>query len=328
MKIPSLREVYADYFEIGAAVTPATIKSHSRLLQQHYNSVTAENEMKFERIQPKEGQFSFGDADQIIAFAEEHGIKVRGHTLVWHNQTPRWVFSNEDGSAADRDTILRRMKTHIDTVAGRYKGKVYCWDVVNEVIDEESDGLLRPSPWRDLVGEDFIEKAFQYAHEADDEALLFYNDYNESSPAKCDKIIRLVLSLQEKGIPIHGVGLQAHWNVAEPDYDDIQRAIERYATLGLRLHVTEMDVSVFAWQDRRNIAQPTAEMLDLQQQRYERFFQILRSYKDVIDNVTFWGVADDVTWLHDFPVRGRRNWPFVFDVDHQPKESFWRIAQF
>lgn len=326
--IQSLHEVYREYFDIGAAVTPRTIVSHRDLLSQHFNSVTAENEMKFERIQPSEGKFAFADADSIMDFATLNGMKVRGHTLVWHNQTPRWVFVNKDGSPADRDTVLARMKEHIDTVVNRYKGKIYCWDVVNEVIDEESDAPLRPSPWLDTIGEDFIAKAFEFAHAADEDALLFYNDYNESDPAKCEKIVRLVKSLQEKGVPIHGVGLQAHWNVAQPDTDHIRRAIEQYATLGLRIHVTEMDVSVFAWEDHSKIAQPTADMLELQRGRYEQFFTILRSYKDVIDNVTFWGVADDVTWLDDFPVRGRKNWPFVFDVDHQPKASFWSLTDF
>lgn len=329
VNVPSLHEVYKDHFLIGAAVTPRTIVSQGDLLKKHYNSITAENEMKFISVQPVEGQFTFDDADTLINFAEENGMKMRGHTLVWHNQTPNWVFKNEDGSPASREKILARMEEHINTVVGRYKGRIYCWDVVNEVIEDKTDLYLRKSKWLDQVGEDFIAKAFEFAHKADEDALLFYNDYNESNPVKREKIHRLVKSLLDQGVPIHGVGLQAHWSIHGPSLDDIRAAIELYASLGLQLHVTEMDISVFNHDDRRtDLTEPTAEMLELQHQRYEQVFSLFREYKDVLTNITFWGAADNYTWLDNFPVRGRKNWPFLFDTNQQPKESFYKITQF
>jgi len=188
IEIPSLHKEYEDYFLMGAAVNPLTIKYQKDLIIKHFNSLTAENEMKFESLQAEEGTFTFDQADQLLSFANEYGKKVRGHTLVWHNQTPDWVFTNKNGNPIDRYTLLERMKTHISTVMERYKGQIYSWDVVNEAVSDSGDNLLRDSKWKDIVGEDFIDKAFEYAHLADPNALLFYNDYNESNPEKREKI--------------------------------------------------------------------------------------------------------------------------------------------
>ncbi|GGF94916.1 endo-1,4-beta-xylanase [Paenibacillus abyssi] len=325
--IPALCAQYKDYFDIGAAVNLTTIDTQQELLAAHFNSLTAENDMKFERVHPEEGIYTFEAADRIVQFARQHSMKMRGHTLVWHNQTPAWVFTGADGKPADRDTLLARMKSHIETVAGRYKGRIYGWDVVNEVIEDKSDIWLRSSPWLDQIGEDFIAQAFRYAHEADPSAILFYNDYNECHPEKREKIIRLLRMLKEQEVPVHGMGLQGHWNLNGPSLDDIRAAIEGYAALGLQLQVTELDISVFDYNDRRtDLRQPAEEMLAQQAERYGQIFRIFREYKDVITAVTFWGAADDYTWLDDFPVKGRKNWPFVFDEKHQPKESYWKIA--
>lgn len=323
VEVPSLSKVYEEYFNIGAAVNLNTIASQKDLLRKHFNSITAENDMKFIEIQPAEGQFTFEKADQLAAFAKENGMKMRGHTLVWHNQTPDWVFQD-----ADRETLLQRMKDHITSVMKRYKGTIFCWDVVNEAVTDEGPELYRPTKWLEIIGEDYIEKAFEFAHEADPDALLFYNDYNESNPEKREKIYKLVKSLIDKGVPIHGVGLQAHWNLVNPSLEDIRTAIERYASLGLKLHLTELDISVFNFEDKRtDLKQPTHEMLELQAERYQRVFQLLRQYQNHITSVTFWGAADDYTWLSDFPVKGRKNWPLLFDENHQPKESFWKVVQ-
>ena len=328
-EIPSLYKVFQDYFLIGAALNPSTLASQQGLIKKHFNSITAENEMKFEHLQPEEGRFNFELADKIVSFAKENEMKVRGHTLVWHNQTSDWMFTNEDGSVVGRETLLERMKIHITTVMERYKGEVYCWDVVNEVIEDNGTDVLRESKWTEIIGDDFIEKAFEYAHQADPEALLFYNDYNESHPEKREKIYTLVRGLIKKRVPIHGIGLQAHWNLSGPSYDNIRTAIKKYASLGLTIHLTEMDVSVFNWDDRRvELTEPTEEMLVIQAERYQAFFEILREHANVISSVTFWGAADDYTWLDGFPVEGRKNWPFVFDENHQPKESFWNIVDF
>ncbi|MCI3922877.1 endo-1,4-beta-xylanase [Paenibacillus sp. TRM 82003] len=321
-----LHEVFAKDFLVGAAVNPRTLESQGEILAKHYNSVTAENEMKFVSVHPEEGRYTFENADRIVSFAKANGMGIRGHTLVWHNQTPDWVFRNRDGSPVDRDTLLARMKAHIETVVSRYKGDIYAWDVVNEAVSDSGEALLRSSKWLDIAGEGFIAKAFEFAHAADPDALLFYNDYNEAVPEKREKIYALVKSLKEQGVPIHGVGLQAHWSIHHPPIEDIRRAIERYASLGVKLHITELDVSVFAHDDRRtDLASPTDEMLQRQADRYKQFFQLFKQYSDTIDSVTFWGAADDYTWLNDFPVRGRRNWPFLFDDRHEPKPAYWEV---
>jgi len=326
----SLYRKYAGHFPIGTCVSPRSLETHKELLLHHYNSLTSENHMKFGPIHPAPDTYNFTEADRLVAFAKEHGKLVRGHTLVWHNQNAPWVFQDAAGGLVDRDTLLKRMEEHIRTVVSHYRGSVYCWDVVNEAVADSGPELLRQkSPWLEIIGPDFIEKAFEFTHAADPDALLFYNDYNESQPDKRDKIYQLVKGLKEKGVPIHGIGLQAHWNIYWPSLDDIRAAIELYASLGVQLHVTELDLSVFAFDDRRtDLSEPTAEMMELQEERFEQIFALFREYAGVITNVTFWGAADDTTWLDNFPVRGRKNWPLLFDTQHRPKPALARIMQF
>lgn len=324
---PALKSVFAKDFKIGAAVNPLTIQSQEHLLAYHFNSITAENEMKFANLHPLEEVYRFGEADQLVDFARKHNMAMRGHTLVWHNQTTDWLFEDKNGGLVSKETLYARVKSHIDTVVGRYKGDIYAWDVANEVIADEGDELLRESKWTQIAGSEFIAKAFEFAHEADPKALLFYNDYNESNPHKRDKIYKLVKSLLEQDVPIHGVGLQAHWNLYDPGLDDIRAAIEKYASLGLQLQLTELDVSMFRFDDKRtDLKTAPAELLELQADRYEAMFQLLKEYRDVISSVTFWGAADDYTWLDGFPVRGRKNWPFLFDEGHHPKLAFQRVT--
>lgn len=327
-QIPSLSEAFGEYFDIGAAVNTRTIVDAEQLIATHYNSITAENDMKFESVHPAEDLYTFENADLIAAFARKHGKKLRGHTLVWHNQTPNWLFEDGKGGAVGKEVLFARMKSHIDTVVSRYKGVIYGWDVVNEVIADEEDTFYRRTKWLDIAGESFVDQAFEYAHAADPNAILFYNDYNESHPVKREKIYKLVKSMLDRNVPIHGVGLQAHWNVLDPHLDDIRRAIERYAELGLTLQFTEMDVSMFDFNDRRtDLTAPTQQMVALQQERYEQFFQVFKAYKDVISAVTFWGAADDYTWLDYFPVRNRKNWPLLFDIHQKPKDVFWKVIE-
>ncbi|OBZ12217.1 endo-1,4-beta-xylanase [Bacillus sp. FJAT-26390] len=326
--IPKLYEAFSGSFDIGAAVNPRTIVQAGDLIAKHFNSLTAENEMKFVSVHPSEDTYTFEAADKIVAFAKEHGKKMRGHTLVWHNQTTEWLFQEADGSPVSREKLFDRLKSHIDTVVKRYKEDIYAWDVVNEVITDEGSDPLRPSKWLAIVGPEFIAKAFEFAHEADPKAQLFYNDYNESNPLKRDKIYQMVKSLLEQGVPVHGIGLQAHWSLYSPGLDEIRAAIEKYASLGLRLQLTELDISMFRHDDlRTDLASPTGEMLELQEQRYEAVFHLLEEYRNHIDAVTFWGAADDYTWLSDFPVRGRKNWPLLFNESHEPKGSFWRVVK-
>jgi len=324
--IKSLCREYADYFPIGAAVSRRAIKTHSDLLTRHFNSVTAENEMKPASVCKSENEYSFDEADSIVEFAKARNMKVRGHTLVWHNQTPDWFFTDRDGKPASRELMLSRMKEHIHTVTNHYRGKTYCWDVVNEAVADNPEEYLRKSRWLELTGEDYIAKAFEYAHEADPDALLFYNDYNESAPEKCEKICRLIRSLKDRDVPIHGIGLQGHWSIYWPSTDMIRTALDKYASLGLQLQITELDVSLY---DPRykgmELGAPLPDLLKMQEEYYGRIFELFREYRDVITGVTFWGVADDVTWLDNFPVRGRKNWPLLFDDNHKPKAAFFSV---
>ncbi|WP_270168874.1 endo-1,4-beta-xylanase [Paenibacillus sp. SYP-B4298] len=323
----ALKELFQEDFHIGAAVNPSSMKKQEQLLSYHFNSITAENEMKFVSLQPEEGKYTFEAADTLISFARKHGMAVRGHTLVWHNQTTGWVFEDSQGQPVSREVLLERMRSHIHTVVGRYKDSIYAWDVVNEAVADEGDQQLRPSRWLDIAGPEFIAKAFEYAHEADPNALLFYNDYNESDPLKRERIFQLVESLLKQGTPIHGIGLQAHWNLFAPSLEDIRAAIERYASLGLKLHLTELDMSVFEFHDRRtDLLRPDPSLLERQAERYESIFRLLKEYRDYIGSVTFWGAADDDTWLDYFPVQGRKNWPLLFDEQHRPKPAYERVA--
>jgi endo-1,4-beta-xylanase len=325
--IKSLCKEYEDYFPIGAAVNPRVIKTHAELLVKHFNSITAENEMKPGSVHAAENEYNFDDADTLVEFAQANNMLVRGHTLVWHNQTPDWFFTTKDGMPASRELALKRMKEHIDTVTTHFKGKTYCWDVVNEAIDDKASGYLRRSKWLEIVGEDFIEKAFEYANASDPGALLFYNDYNEVVPDKCDRIYRLVKSLRDKDVPIHGIGMQGHWSIFSPSPEEIRRAVDKYASLGLKIQVTEMDISLYEPDYKgTELRAPLADLLKMQEEYYAKIFEIFREYREVITGITLWGAADDVTWLNNFPVRGRKNWPLPFDDDQKPKAAYYGIV--
>ena len=227
-----LKDYYSGYFPVGVAVSPRALKTdEATLIIRQFNSLTPENAMKMGPIHPKENEYYWKDADSIVAFAQRNGMRVRGHNLCWHNQTPSWLFVDDKGDTVSKAVLLQRLKEHITTVVNRYKGKIYAWDVVNEAISDKPDEYLRPSPWLKICGEEYIAKAFEYAHEADPNAMLFYNDYNEISTIKRAKIIRLVKSLKDAGVPINGVGLQAHWAINEPSRKQLDSTIEQFAAL-------------------------------------------------------------------------------------------------
>lgn len=325
----SLCKTYANFFPIGASVCPAVIKTHKDLLIKHFNSVTAENHMKPLLIHPEEDKYRFEEADEIVDFAIANKMKVRGHTLVWHKQVPDWMFVDKKGNEASRDLLLSRMKEHINTVMKRYKGKVYCWDVVNESVEENGLEMYRQSKWYKIIGPDFVQKAFEYARKADPDAKLFYNDYNCTSPAKSKLIYSLAKSLKENGGLIDGIGMQGHWNIYEPSFDRIMDTIDLYSSTGLKIQITELDMSMYHADDKtKEVKMPTDEMIWLQQERFEGVFKIFRDYRDILTGVTFWGVADDYTWLDDFPVPGRKDWPFLFDTEHKTKKAFAGVVNF
>ncbi|WP_163192230.1 endo-1,4-beta-xylanase [Clostridium thermarum] len=329
--IQSLAETYKYYFKIGAAVTVEDLQGlHGDLLKRHFNSITAENAMKFGEIHPKEDWYDFEKADKMKEFALNNNMKMRGHTFVWHNQTSDWVFLDKNGREASRELVLERLKEHVKVVCNRYKDIVYAWDVVNEAIEDKLNEQYRDTKWRRILGEDYIKTVFEIVKAEDSEAALIYNDYNNEIPYKMEKTYKMLKELVEKGTPIDGVGLQAHWNIWDRNLiGNLRKAIERYASLGLQIQITEMDVSMFEFEDRRkDLVEPTSEMLYLQEMVYDNIFSVFREYKDVITSVTFWGISDKYTWKDNFPVPGRKDWPLIFDVKGQPKASFSRIVDF
>jgi endo-1,4-beta-xylanase len=330
-----LKDYYASYFPIGVAVSLAVITGAEKdLILTNFNSLTAENVMKMGPIHPKEDQYNWEPADQIVDFAIANKMKVRGHTLVWHNQTPDWLFKNADGSQVDKETLLKRMKEHITQVVSRYKGKIYAWDVVNEAIDDEASKFYRDSPWYQICGEEFIAKAFQYAHEADPDALLFYNDYNTEKLSKRDNIYKLVKQLLDAKVPIHGVGLQGHWSIYEPSEQALRESLKKFSSLGVALQITELDVSVYPSEQGRREKRTdesdkfTAEMEQKQIEKYKMAFSVFREFKSSITGITFWNVTDKRSWLDNFPVRGRKNYPLLFDQQMLPKKAYWEVVKF
>lgn len=331
-----LKDYYKSYFPIGVAVSPRNLRgADEQLIVQQFNSLTPENAMKMGPIHPEENRYSWNDADSIVAFAQQHGLRVRGHNLCWHSQTPAWMFVDNNGNAVSKEVLLQRLKEHITTVVSRYKGKVYAWDVVNEAISDKPDEYLRPSKWYQICGEDYIAKAFEYAHEADPNALLFYNDYNEINAVKREKMYKLVKSLRDAGVPINGIGLQAHWAINEPSEPQLDSTINRFASLGLKVQITELDISVYpkehmARERRAEDADTTytPERAAKQTQEYAMCFALFRKYKDVISGVTFWNVSDRSSWLDNFPVKGRKDHPLLFDENLKPKEAFSQVVHF
>jgi endo-1,4-beta-xylanase len=332
---PALKDVYKDYFPIGVAISPWALRTEDRgLVLQHFNSVTPENAMKMGPIHPKENEYNWAGADSIVDFATQNGLKVRGHTLVWHNQTPGWLFVDNNGQPVGKDVLLQRIKDHITAVVSRYKGKIYAWDVVNEAISDKKDEYLRPSKFLAIIGEEYIAKAFQWAHEADPDAQLFYNDYNEIDPVKREKMHRLVKSLKDAGVPIHGVGLQGHWAVNEPSQEQLDATLKRFADLGMKLQITELDISVYPKEhdarERRPEDADTAFTTEKEQKQaavYKMSFDAFRKYKDGISGVTFWNISDRHSWLDNFPVRGRKDYPLLFDKERKPKQAFWQVVR-
>ena len=332
-----VKDAYTGRFHVGAAlgkwVYEQTPNAESDIVAANFSSITAENEMKPERVQPREGEFHWDSADKFVAFGERHGMKIIGHCLVWHYQTPDWFFKNAEGSKADRETLIARMRTHIHAVVGRYKGRVHGWDVVNEAFDDA--GNLHPSPWRDGIGEDFIELAFRFAHEADPDAELCYNDFNMFNQNKIAGVLRMVREFRAKGVRIDGVGLQSHNGLGGPAVADYERSIQRIGAEGVKAMVTELDVSVLpnAW---GLTADPTklhdyeerynpytkgcpADVLEAQAKRYCELFEMYLRNSDIIDRVTLWGVNDATTWFNDYPVPGRTDYPLFFDKDLKAK---------
>ena len=334
----TLKDAFKGKFYIGAALNGFQITEKDtagcRVIKEQFSAIVPENCMKSGQIQPKEGEFNFSLADQFVDFGEKNKLFITGHCLIWHSQVPRWFFTDSEGKEVSREVLIERMKKHISAMVGRYKGRVKGWDVVNEAI--ENDGSYRKSKFYQIVGEDFIRLAFQFAHEADPNAELYYNDYSEAIPSKRNGIVAMVKKLKEQGIRIDAIGMQTHVGLDNPDLKEYENTIEAYAALGVKVMVTEMDISVlpnpdwkagaeisknFEYQKKLNpYAEGLPDSLNVALgQRYLEFFKLFLKHKDVFSRVTLWGVSDGTSWKNNFPVRGRTDYPLLFDRKNQAK---------
>lgn len=325
-----LKDAYKDYFTIGVAVSPnSLVGDQAEMIKRQFNSLTAENVMKPALIHPQEDTYAWEAADKIVEFAQANGMKVRGHTLTWHGQTAPWMFLDAKGDTATKEVVLARLKEHITQVVSRYKGKVYAWDVLNEAILDGNDSskIYRMSNWYRICGEEFIGKAFQWAHEADPNAVLFYNDYNTENPVKRDKIYNMLKKELANGAPIHGMGLQGHWKTNDPTEQNLRDAIDKFSSLGLKIQVTELDMTIYGGRGDTTAIGFTPEREQKQIDQYKMVFKVFREKKDVITGVTFWNVSDRGSWL-DQRASGRKAYPLLFDVNNRPKKVYWEVMKF
>lgn len=333
-----LKETLGKHFLIGAAIDVPTVAGEDpvaeNLIKAQFNQVVPENCMKSEEIHPEIDRWNWTESDQLVAWAQKNNMALIGHCLVWHSQAPKWLFEDKDGKPCSREVLIGRLYNHIMTVVTRYKGKIKGWDVVNEAF--EDDGSYRKSPLYNIIGPEFIELAFQFAHEADPDLELYYNDYSMSKPAKREAVCKLVRSLKAKGIRIDAVGLQSHHGYNYPDWTEYEQSIEALSNEGVKVMLTEIDMNMLPNPDGFSGAEisqnfelqakynPYAKGLDkkaqkLFNQRYLDLFKIVERHKDVISRITFWGANDNHTWLNDWPIKGRTNYPLLFDRESKQK---------
>ncbi len=315
-----LKEVYKDYFKIGAAINSITIQNETDIIKKHFNSITFENQMKYGVLFNDNFEYNFSGADELYNFAKANNLDIRGHNFVWHNQTPYHIFNKS------KEEVWQLLTDHIKIMNERYGDKTQCWDVINEAVEDKSSAYLRKSPWLDMFGSDYCRKVFALARSIlPDDVQLFYNDYNEYIPEKRDKIIKLIKNINKDEKLVDGVGMQCHVNLYYPTIDLVKEAIEMYASLGLRIHITEMDISHFRFDDTQVLESPDPHLEKLHAKAYGDYFKVFREYSDYIDNVTLWGVSDRYTWLDDFPVKNRKNWPLLFDENGDAKPALYSI---
>ncbi len=335
----TLKDALGSHFYIGAAMNTEQIKGEDtkacQIIEQHFNAIVAENCMKSGLLQRKEGEFNFDLSDQFVAFGEQNNMWINGHTLIWHSQTPDWFFTDHEGSQVSKEVLIQRMKDHIFTVMGRYKGRVHTWDVVNEAI--ENDGSYRESMFYKIIGKDFIKLAFEFANEADPNAELYYNDFSMSNAAKRTGVIKMVRELQDKGIKIDGIGMQGHVGLAHPSINELEQSILAFADLDVKVMITELDVTVLPSPWRQDGGADVASSFEYKKkmnpyiqglpetvekafdQRYKELFALFLEHADKIDRVTLWGVTDNDSWKNGWPIKGRTDYPLLFDRNNQAK---------
>ena len=342
----TLKDAFAGKFLIGTAMNVREIAGAdtvaTRLIKQQFDAIVAENCMKSENIQPEEGQFHFEMADRLVAFARKNHLVVTGHTLIWHSQTPAWFFTDSTGNQVSRGELIQRMKKHIETLVGRYRGRVKGWDVVNEAIND--DGSYRKSKFYEIIGKEYIPMAFKFAHEADPKAELYYNDYSTAKPEKRAGIVAMVKDLQRQGIRINAIGMQTHIGLDFPDIHDYENTMEAFAALGVKVMVTEMDLTVLP-SPHANVGAEVSASFDYQKKlnpyagglpdsvirkfnaRYTDFFKLFLKHQKQISRVTLWGISDAESWRNDWPVKGRTDYPLLFDRNYQPKPIVEKLIQ-
>lgn len=332
----SLRNAFEDAFYIGTALNTFQIEetdsTTSALIEREFSSITAENIMKSMEIHPGKDSFNYELPDKFVALGEKYNMFIHGHTLIWHSQLSEWFKSIQDSTE-----MKQAMESHIKAIAGRYKGRVNSWDVVNEALNE--DGTLRKSVFLNVVGEDYLALAFKWTSETDPSADLYYNDYNLTNIKKRQGAIKLVKNILDKGIKVDGIGMQGHWHLNTPSLEDIEQSILDYAALGVKVAITELDISVLPNPrdlvgaeisqnfENNELLNPYKKGLPDSIQvklanRYKDIFKIFLKHKDKISRVTFWGVNDGQSWLNDFPVRGRTNYPLLFDRQLKTKAAY------
>lgn len=338
---PSLRSVFKDDFYIGTAINIDQIEAkdakEDSIIVNEFNSITAENVMKSMFVQPEKGKYDFGLTDKFVAYGEKHNMFIHGHTLIWHSQLAPWMEKIKDSSE-----MKAFMQDHINTVVTKYKGRIDSWDVVNEALND--DGTLRESIFLKTLGEDYLTDAFKLAEKADSNVDLYYNDYNMCLPAKRDGAIRLVKKIKENGGKVDGIGMQGHWKLITPTLEEIEKSILAYSALGVKVAITELDITVLKnpWEvqgaDVNQSFEGSSEMnpypeslpdsiQDQLAKRYESIFKLFLKHKDKISRVTFWGFNDGQSWLNDWPIKGRTNYPLLFDDKLQPKKAYFGLIE-
>ena len=339
--LPSLKQTFKSDFLIGTALDSVqnlpTNEKEAQLIPYQFDAMTPENAMKAENIHPEWGRYYFDQADKIVDYAQQHGIKLNGHTLIWHSQLPAFVHQIQSA-----DSLRMFFTEHIRTLASRYNGKIDSWDVVNEALNE--DGTLRKSIFLDKLGDDFIVEAFRLAQQYAPDTKLYYNDYNIEQPQKRAGAIRIIKQIQAAGVRIDGVGIQGHWNIRSLPFDAIEKSIQEFSALGMEVMFTELDLGVLPnpWDSDGAEISHTAgysEKMDpyknglpdsvaqLQAQQYEKLFNLFLKYKDDISRVTFWGVNDGQSWLNGWPIPDRTNYPLLFDRQFNPKPAFYKVIE-
>lgn len=336
----SLKTLFHDDFLIGTSLGGMLPEDYAAdelaILETQFNAVTPEICMKPRPVQPEEGVFHFQQADALVAYAKARDMRVIGHTLIWHLNSPEWFFRDGEGTAS-RAIILQRMEAHIHALAGRYRGKTFGWDVVNEAFDS-GPGYLRDSPWASLVGDDFHLYAFAFAHDADPEASLYYNEWGAEMPDKRWKALRLISELKSRGLRIDGVGIQGHWELDDVPFKEIDDAISEFHSAGVQVMITELDVDVVlprfiddltSSQVEERVGDPYAsgcppEILARQAGQYAELFRVFRHHADALSRVSFWGLHDGRSWLNVWPYR-RKNYPLLFDRDCRGKAAYQAV---